>query len=144
MVASPESTLTAAASVDREFCIRSRGQWCGGDASPSTSIESISTELKRLKEEIGAICAGDNDNIRRWRLHTQTTHPLSAAPKVLRERFNCKATSQAYCKFLEILVRYPRLLHIHTSCKCLRSFHLCEAPGHFISVLDRFLCTFHS
>ncbi|XGW26488.1 hypothetical protein V3C99_007248 [Haemonchus contortus] len=144
MVRSPETGLTVAASVEREFCIRNNGQWCEENASSSTSLERIATELKELKEQIGAICAGDVDNIRKWRIHTQTTHPLSAAPKLLREQFNCNATSQAYCKFLEILVRYPRLLHIHPSCRCLRSFHLCEAPGHFISVLDRFLCTFYS
>ncbi|KAK5985216.1 Ribosomal RNA large subunit methyltransferase J [Trichostrongylus colubriformis] len=143
MVASPENTLTASASVDREYCIRSRGHWCDRSPSPSTPLDSISVKLKGLKEQIGAICA-ESDSLRRWRLHTQTTHPLSAAPKILRQQFNCNATSQAYCKFLEILVRYPRLLHIHPSCRCMRSFHLCEAPGHFISVLDRFLCTFYS
>ncbi|VDO90426.1 unnamed protein product [Heligmosomoides polygyrus] len=94
-------------------------------------------------EQVGDICAVDEDSKRKWRLHTQTTHPLSSAPKLLREQYNCTATSQAYCKFLEILVRYPRIVLDHLANQ-LRSFHLCEAPGHFISVLDRFLCTFYS
>lgn len=125
------------------YCIRSHGKWSAASTSPSTSLDRIASELQKLKEQVGDICAVDEDSKRKWRLHTQTTHPLSSAPKLLREQYNCTATSQAYCKFLEILVRYPRIVLDHLANQ-LRSFHLCEAPGHFISVLDRFLCTFYS
>ncbi|KAK6046603.1 hypothetical protein COOONC_15892 [Cooperia oncophora] len=68
----------------RAFSIRSRGKWCEGGPSPSTFLETVSSEIKGLKEKIGVICANNNDRKRKWRLHTQMTHPLSAAPKLLR------------------------------------------------------------
>ncbi|KAJ1362329.1 FtsJ methyltransferase domain containing 1 [Parelaphostrongylus tenuis] len=133
--------------VNREHCLRRNGNWCRSDISSlgsTTSLECIADEINTLKERIGAVCASDHDQLRKWRLHTQETHPLSAAPKLLREHYNCERTSQSYCKFLEILVRYPQLVSNRSHSLSLRSFHLCEAPGHFISALDRFLCTFHS
>ncbi|WKY03195.1 hypothetical protein Q1695_004720 [Nippostrongylus brasiliensis] len=136
--------LDPAIVLDREYCIRRDGYWQDGNSdSVPTQLQSVADELLNLKKEVRAICSANSDRKRRWRLHTQTTHPLSSAPKQLRERHNCSGTSQAYCKFLEIISRYPQLLHGSKSRK-FRSFHICEAPGHFITALDRFLCTFHS
>ncbi|RCN35778.1 hypothetical protein ANCCAN_18337 [Ancylostoma caninum] len=132
--------LDPAASIDREYCLRHEGVWSEGSGTELTSLKIVQDEINRLKERINRVCTEDDDGLRRWRLHTQNTHPLSMAPKLLREQFNCPGTSQAYCKFLEILRRY-RL--VPPTLGQLRSFHLCEAPGHFVSSLDRFLCTFY-
>ncbi|KAL6737491.1 hypothetical protein Aduo_011129 [Ancylostoma duodenale] len=132
--------LDPSASVDREYCLRHEGVWSEGTGAEQTSLKIVQDEINRLKEQISHVCTKDDDGLRRWRLHTQNTHPLSMAPKLLREQYNCPGTSQAYCKFLEILRRY-RL--VHPTLGQLRSFHLCEAPGHFVSSLDRFLCTFY-
>ncbi|KAE9414020.1 hypothetical protein Angca_008511, partial [Angiostrongylus cantonensis] len=143
-VTSKNSLLKLSTVVDREYCLRSNGKWCTVNSLCSTSLECVADEINTLKGRIGTVCAADHDELRKWRLHTQETHPLSAAPKLLREHYNCKRTSQSYCKFLEILVRFPFLIRNRFYSQPFRSFHLCEAPGHFISALDRFICTFHS
>ncbi|KJH48876.1 ribosomal RNA large subunit methyltransferase J [Dictyocaulus viviparus] len=130
--------------ANREFRLRSKGEWSDEDSSTLLLFDSIADEISTLKERIGQICASECDGLRRWRLHTQETHPLSMAPRLLKEQYNCRNTSQSYCKFLEILARYPQLVRNCSHQQPFRSFHLCEAPGHFITALDRFICTFHS
>ncbi|EYB84812.1 hypothetical protein Y032_0309g2064 [Ancylostoma ceylanicum] len=132
--------LDPSLSIDREYCLRHEGVWSEGTDTEPISLKNVQHKINGLKDQINRVCTKDDDGLRRWRLHTQNTHPLSMAPKLLRDQYNCPGTSQAYCKFLEILRRYrlvnPRLGQLH-------SIHLCEAPGHFVSSLDRFLCTFY-
>ncbi|KIH52887.1 hypothetical protein ANCDUO_17002, partial [Ancylostoma duodenale] len=102
--------LDPSLSIDREFCLRHEGVWSEGIGTEQITLKIAQDEINRLKEQISHVCTKDDDGLRRWRLHTQNTHPLSMAPKLLRDQYNCPGTSQAYCKFLEILRRY-RLVH---------------------------------
>ncbi|KAK6752823.1 hypothetical protein RB195_003931 [Necator americanus] len=133
-------SLDHTAILDREFCLRRKGAWSDCPSLEPLSLKIIQDEINDLKVQISTVCTDVDDGLRKWRLHTQNTHPLSMAPRLLRDQHNCYGTSQAYCKFLEILRRYPL---IHSRRRQLRSFHLCEAPGHFVTSLDRFLCTFY-
>ena len=43
--------------------------------------------------------------------------------------------TQAWMKFYEILTHFPKLLESGQTGRPIRSLHLCEAPGAFISAL---------
>ncbi|EPB77638.1 eukaryotic aspartyl protease [Ancylostoma ceylanicum] len=105
--------LDPSLSIDREYCLRHEGVWSEGTDTEPISLKNVQHKINGLKDQINRVCTKDDDGLRRWRLHTQNTHPLSMAPKLLRDQYNCPGTSQAYCKFLEILRRYrlvnPRL-----------------------------------
>ncbi|VDL75854.1 unnamed protein product [Nippostrongylus brasiliensis] len=65
-----------------------------------------------IQKEVRAICSANSDRKRRWRLHTQTTHPLSSAPKQLRLNPHHEGTSS--CDKLledELIVRAPKRWH---------------------------------
>uniref|UniRef100_A0A1I7XVA6 Cap-specific mRNA (nucleoside-2'-O-)-methyltransferase 2 n=1 Tax=Heterorhabditis bacteriophora TaxID=37862 RepID=A0A1I7XVA6_HETBA len=126
-----------------KFCIRRESVWMMENAASMGHLQNIKMDIEKQKLQIHELCLDEN-SLRRWRLHTLNTHPLSAAAKTLRRQHNCNSTSQAFCKFLEMLRRYPRLVRAWSSQDAFRSFHLCEAPGHFVTALDRFICTFHS
>ena len=58
-------------------------------------------------------------------------HPSKLTLNRLRSEQNIPLLTQAWLKFFEILVEFPEL----TSNDDLKSLHLCEAPGAFISAL---------
>ncbi|CAI4224099.1 unnamed protein product [Auanema sp. JU1783] len=146
-----DSVLDPLILVNREFIIRERGTWieaCSGEevehlksaAAQKHLINLLRRKVRTLQQDVHSLCE-DDGGLKRWRLHTRLTHPLHVAPKLLKESYNCLVTNQAFCKFLEILSKYPRL--IQPTDNQFRTFHLCEAPGYFIQALDRFLCTYH-
>ena len=61
-------------------------------------------------------------------------HPSKLTLTRLRSEHNIPLLTQAWLKFFEILVEFPEL----TNAENLKSLHLCEAPGAFISALVHF------
>ena len=57
-------------------------------------------------------------------------------PKKLRADYSeIPLLTQAWMKFYEILTHFPKLTESSQSGRPIRSLHLCEAPGAFISAL---------
>ncbi|PAV87362.1 hypothetical protein WR25_18266 [Diploscapter pachys] len=124
----------------KTFCLRDESGLKNQPIDPMTmelhanagrNIEEAKKGIHQICDEIG------RDN---WRQHTKKMHPLGRIPTILRNNYNHEMTSQAYCKFMEIICTYPQLLTSNDG--MLSSFHLCEGPGHFLLAIDRHLCTF--
>ncbi|CAI5446370.1 unnamed protein product [Caenorhabditis angaria] len=98
-------------------------------------FESLKNRLNSKKSEINKVF---RENEEKWRAHTKRMHPFR---KIARMFNNSNfQSSQAFSKFFEILCKFQEVLP--TSSKTLRSFHLCEGPGHFIAALDLYLKSF--
>ncbi|VDK72532.1 unnamed protein product [Litomosoides sigmodontis] len=93
----------------------------------------LSKRFNQLREMI------PNDDLDRWRRHTSFTHPLRS---FIRERgksaYGVEYSTQAFFKFYEILMRFSHLC-FSSNAEHIRSFHLCESPGAFISALNVYL-----
>lgn len=78
-----------------------------------------------------------------WHNHTQYTNPAGNIVGQLKRRIRPELCTQAWAKFFEILSNFNILTEVpsHTN---LRSVHLCEAPGAFITGLNHFLTIHHS
>uniref|UniRef100_A0A8R1XS37 Cap-specific mRNA (nucleoside-2'-O-)-methyltransferase 2 n=1 Tax=Onchocerca volvulus TaxID=6282 RepID=A0A8R1XS37_ONCVO len=105
-----------------------------GEELTSQSCD-LSSCLNELREMI------PNDHLDDWRRHTSFTHPLRS---FIRERakcaYNMEYSTQAFFKFYEILIRFSHICFPSNCTKhIIRSFHLCESPGAFISALNVYL-----
>lgn len=74
----------------------------------------------------------------RWHQHTASVNPAGWIVDHVRKNFHVELCTQAWCKFYEILHMFPNLVG---ESKDLVTFHLCEAPGAFISTLNHYLQT---
>ncbi|CAD6188610.1 unnamed protein product [Caenorhabditis auriculariae] len=104
----------------------------------SKDFRKLKSSLLDYQERVHEVCSTSEGKVE-WRQNTRNTHGLSRAPKVMRRYYNCEWTSQAFCKFLEILARYPSLTN--NTKNSFKSFHICEGPGHFIAALDLHFCS---
>ncbi|VDM51178.1 unnamed protein product [Toxocara canis] len=50
-----------------------------------------------------------SDRLKEWRLHTKRTHPMRPFASYLSQKYDLQCCSQAFCKFYEILTRFPDL-----------------------------------
>ncbi|KAG8437266.1 hypothetical protein GDO86_008101, partial [Hymenochirus boettgeri] len=76
-----------------------------------------------------------------WHQHTAFTNIAGKVVSEVRKFANAELCTQAWCKFHEILWRYPLLPEEALWNRELSSVHLCEAPGAFIASLNHYLKT---
>ncbi|XP_078488565.1 cap-specific mRNA (nucleoside-2'-O-)-methyltransferase 2-like isoform X2 [Ciona intestinalis] len=94
--------------------------------------------LSGVKEGLNEVKSSLNHyEIQKWNKHTSFVNPSGKVLNVLRRRIQPELSTQAWCKFHELL-SYGDV--IPTNCGAtLCSVHLCEAPGGFIASLNHHL-----
>ncbi|VDK52982.1 unnamed protein product [Anisakis simplex] len=112
-------------------------------ATTIKKYDDVKLELLKLEERLNHVKSQiPTSHLKEWRLHTKRTHPMRPLVQQLIHNYGLQCCSQAFCKFYEILKRYPDLCELksdpHENNE-LRSLHLCEAPGAFISALNVYL-----
>ena len=96
---------------------------------------SLRSKLNSVKGKLGKYADG-YDMRKDWHIHTENLHLFSALPRVLSREFGSELTTRAWLKFYDILARFPSMLDGAKDNNQFVSFHLCEAPGAFISALN--------
>ncbi|MFH4975846.1 hypothetical protein AB6A40_002555 [Gnathostoma spinigerum] len=111
-----------------------------------------------LKENLNAVRSQISTKERSiWRSHTAFTHPAKTFITESTRKLGFDMCSQAFFKLFDMLIRYgdgifQRPLSFNessdgdlgprNSCQSVRSLHICEAPGAFISATNLFLQCF--
>jgi cap2 methyltransferase len=92
--------------------------------------------LLKLKEELNATKNRLNHyELEEWNRHTTARNPANEIVTSIK-RSGCEFVTNAWCKMYEILGTYPVVNPDNVEVK---SMHLCEAPGGFITALNHFL-----
>ena len=94
-------------------------------------FESMKTNLNNVKGLL------NNYNLEKWHKHTKNQNPAGFVIGEVRKKANPELVTQAWCKFTEILHKFPSLIPQNGS--EFYSLHLCEAPGAFITALNHFI-----
>ena len=94
-------------------------------------FESMKTNLNNVKGLL------NNYNLEKWHKHTKIQNPAGFVIGEVRKKASPELVTQAWCKFAEILNRFPTLVSQNGS--SFYSLHLCEAPGAFITALNHFI-----
>jgi len=103
--------------------------------SESRWTDPLLQDLKRDLNERKALLS-DLDIVK-WHNHTTQTHPGGLIMRMMKKHFNAEMCTQAWCKFREIVHRLD--LESHLQEDQLRTVHLCEAPGAFITSFNHYL-----
>lgn len=74
-----------------------------------------------------------------WHKHTRYQNPAGFVVSEVRSKAHPELLTQAWCKFTEILFRFPVLVPDVVADGAFKSLHLCEAPGAFITALNHFI-----
>ncbi len=112
-------------------------QWFSPKSSSASPFSSLREDLNRVKGLLNRL------PLPVWHAHTAAQNPAGDVILTLRKTTRPELLTQAWCKFTEVLSRYPELLPV----RCLEgnetfvSAHLCEAPGAFVSALNHFLAS---
>ena len=72
-----------------------------------------------------------------WHKHTRNQNPAGFVISEVRNKGKPELLTQAWCKFTEILYRFPAL--VPQKSQDFRTMHLCEAPGAFVTALNHFV-----
>ncbi|ENN72962.1 hypothetical protein HUJ04_004004 [Dendroctonus ponderosae] len=97
-------------------------------------------ELQGMKRELNSVKGQLNQfDLHDWHSHTKNRFLAGFVLGRLKAKIKAELLTQAWCKFYEILSRFPSL--IDNSVERFKSLHLCEAPGAFISALNHRLAS---
>ena len=95
------------------------------------ALYDIKERLNTVKDKLSGLEITD------WHKHTQNMFKASKLIQDIKQIFQPQLCTQAWCKFREILCEFPILVTFdHDE---LNTFHLCEAPGAFITALHFYL-----
>ena len=94
-------------------------------------LQGLKKELNERKSELSDL------DIEKWHNHTSRTHPGGLIMKNMRKHFSAEMCTKAWCKFREIVHRLDLTQHLQDH--QLRSVHLCEAPGAFVTSFNHYL-----
>ncbi|XP_038063786.1 cap-specific mRNA (nucleoside-2'-O-)-methyltransferase 2-like [Patiria miniata] len=105
-------------------------------------VKDWDPELNHYKAELNELkCQLSDKDIQQWHQHTSFTHRSALVMSHLRNNYWVELCTQAWCKFFEIVSSYdvikPGLAREEGA--CLKSVHLCEAPGAFVTSLNHYL-----
>jgi cap2 methyltransferase len=101
-------------------------------------------ELQIMKRDLNEIKSKlNNYNYTDWHRHTSQRNKAKNVEWRIRQNFDPEFVTQAWCKFHEVLSKYPLIPkeNIFMNNNKFLSLHLCEAPGAFISCLNHWLKT---
>ena len=103
-------------------------------SSPPRELCEMKDELNRVKSLLNQMPLG------KWHKHTRNQNPAGFVINQVRKKAKPELLTQAWCKFTEILHKFPRLVTPDESSEFF-SLHLCEAPGAFVTALNHFIHT---
>lgn len=95
----------------------------------ATEMATVAQTVMRHKEQIRLVAP------ERWRTVSQLECLASSLPHVLRTEFGIDMASMAWIKMYELL----QSIHFPSSSSRVRTMHLCEAPGAFVSSLIHYI-----
>ncbi|XP_069757041.1 cap-specific mRNA (nucleoside-2'-O-)-methyltransferase 2 [Narcine bancroftii] len=109
-----------------------------------TEQQGLSMKLESLKDSLNEVKNQLSDkDLEKWHEHTSFTNWAGKVIPLVRRSMNAELCTQAWCKFHEILCKFP-LIPIESQGKQeLNTVHLCEAPGAFITSLNHYLRSNH-
>ncbi|XP_018113577.1 cap-specific mRNA (nucleoside-2'-O-)-methyltransferase 2 isoform X2 [Xenopus laevis] len=127
----------------KQFQYRKTSEWRLPSASDVFSSEheelsnfiSLKDSLNKTKNLLSDKKLDD------WHRHTAFTNIAGRVVPEVRRSANAELCTQAWCKFHEIVWKYPLLPDNALWNRELNTIHLCEAPGAFISSLNHYLKT---
>ncbi|KAK0179890.1 hypothetical protein PV327_005601 [Microctonus hyperodae] len=100
----------------------------------------IIADLKELKGNLNEIKSKLNDyNLKEWRSHTKRKYYAGEVIWRVRNEINAEFPTQAWCKFYENLSFFKLIPEKSMRENQLKSIHLCEAPGAFVTALNHWL-----
>lgn len=100
-------------------------------SAPHFEISQLQGMKRELNGVKGKLTQFDLDD---WHWHTKKRFLGGFVLGTLRAKIKPELLTQAWCKFYEIISKFPAL--IANSVGLFKSLHLCEAPGAFISALN--------
>ena len=105
------------------------------------ATESLPDSFELMREELNGVKSLLNCMpLSKWHKHTRHQNPAGFVISEVRKKANPELLTQAWCKFTEVLFRFPKLVPLKsTQQQVFRSLHLCEAPGAFITALNQFI-----
>ena len=118
-------------SINETFELPSREKWYQSSSASPEAFGQMRDELNSVKSLLNQMPLSE------WHKHTRNQNPAGFVTTAVRKRANPELLTQAWCKFTEILWRFPNL--VSENSESLASFHLCEAPGAFITTLNNFV-----
>ena len=93
-------------------------------------LQEVKSDLNTAKNLLNSV------DIAQWRKHTQYMHRGGEVVRHIKKDIRPELCTKAWCKFYEILSHFS--LHLYFG-EDFNSFHLCEAPGAFVTSLNHFL-----
>ncbi|GAB6031459.1 FtsJ methyltransferase domain containing 1 [Chamberlinius hualienensis] len=98
----------------------------------NNELSQLKCEMNAIKEQLSVI------DIEKWSRHTASLNKSKFVISRVREEIDPELCTQAWCKFYEILCKYP-IVPYWKKLTSFNSGHLCEAPGAFITSLNHYL-----
>lgn len=109
----------------------------GGSNDQAVSKCQAIVELQEVKSDLNTTKNLLNSvDIAQWRKHTQYMHRGGEVVRHIKKDIKPELCTKAWCKFYEILSHFSLNLYFG---EVFNSFHLCEAPGAFVTSLNHFL-----
>ena len=101
------------------------------DGGPPQEFVNMRDELNGVKSLLNSM------PLAKWHKHTRNQNPAGFVINEVRKVANPELLTQAWCKFTEILWHFPELIPLEN--EDFQTFHVCEAPGAFITALNHHL-----
>ena len=107
----------------------------------NNQVPEILMQFKQMKADLNDTKSMLNDyDIQIWRKHTNFTNICSNLAWTCRQKLNAELCTKAWLKFCTILNTYD-LIPMENDGLCFSSYHLCEAPGAFVTCLNHHIAT---
>jgi len=105
---------------------------------PKKRFLKLKTQLEMADYTIDTRNIHDWDNLKKVVRFYRPTDTAKHLKTIIEKKFNQKSISQAWVKMYEIIVKYDLIKNKNNTYK---TFHLCEAPGNFISATNHYIKT---
>jgi hypothetical protein len=105
---------------------------------PRKRFLKLKTQLEMADYTIDTRNIHDWDNLKKVVRFYRPTDTAKHLKTIIEKKFNQKSISQAWVKMYEIIVKYDLIKNKNDT---YNTFHLCEAPGNFISATNHYIKT---